>query len=97
LAVAGHVAASTQNQALSALLFLYRNVLKRHFGWLDSVVRAKKPKRLPVVFLPEEATAVLAQLQGVRGLMGMLLYGAGLRLGECLRLRERWGQAGIRD
>jgi integron integrase len=89
LAVAGHVAASTQNQALSALLFLYRNVLKREFGWLDSVVRAKKPKRLPVVFSPEEAMAVLRQLQGVRWLMGVLLYGAGLRLEECLRLRVK--------
>ena len=87
LAVAGHVAASTQNQALSALLFLYRQVLERPFGWLDQVVRAKKPKRLPVVFSPEEATAVLCQLQGVRWLMGVLLYGAGLRLQECLRLR----------
>ena len=89
LAVAGHVAASTQNQALSALLFLYRTVLQREFGWLDNVVRAKKPKRLPVVFSPEEAMGVLGQLQGVRWLMGMLLYGAGLRLEECLRLRVK--------
>jgi len=89
LAVAGHVAASTQNQALSALLFLYRSVLQREFGWLDNVVRAKKPKRLPVVFSPEEAMAVLGQLQGVRWLMGVLLYGAGLRLEECLRLRVK--------
>jgi site-specific recombinase XerD len=66
LAIAGHVAGSTQNQALSALLFLYRKVLERGFGWLDNVVRAKKPKRLPVVFSPEEAIAVLGQLQGVR-------------------------------
>jgi len=55
LAVDGHVAASTQNQALSALLFLYREVLEQDFGWLEDVVRAKKPKRLPVVFSPEEA------------------------------------------
>jgi len=89
LAVAGQVAASTQNQALSALLFLYRKVLEREFGWLDNVVRAKKPKRLPVVFSPEEAIAVLGQLQGVRWLMGVLLYGAGLRLAECLRLRVK--------
>lgn len=89
LAVAGHVAASTQNQALSALLFLYRTVLQREFGWLNDVVRAKKPKRLPVVFSPEEAMGVLGQLEGVRWLMGMLLYGAGLRLEECLRLRVK--------
>ena len=62
MAVDGHVAASTQNQALSALLFLYREVLERDFGWLDDVVRAKKPKRLPVVFTPEEAMAVVEEL-----------------------------------
>jgi site-specific recombinase XerD len=89
LAVAGHVAASTQNQALSALLFLYRAVLQREFGWLNDVVRAKKPKRLPVVFSPEEAMGVLGQLQGVRWLMGTQLYGGGLRLMECLRLRVK--------
>ena len=59
LAVEGHVAASTQNQALSALLFLYREVLEQDFAWLADVVRAKKPKRLPVVFTPEEAMAVI--------------------------------------
>jgi len=59
LAVEGRVAASTQNQALSALLFLYREVLERDFGWLDNVVRAKKPKHLPVVFTPEEAMGVI--------------------------------------
>jgi len=89
LAVDGHVAASTQNQALSALLFLYREVLEQDFGWLDDVVRAKKPKRLPVVFSPEEAMAVIGQLQGIRWLMGLQLYGGGLRLMECLRLREK--------
>jgi len=89
LAVDGHVAASTQNQALSALLFLYREVLERDFGWLDDVVRAKKPKRLPVVFTPEEAMAVVEELQGIRWLMGMLLYGGGLRLMECFRLRVK--------
>ena len=75
LAVEGHVAASTQNQALAALLFLYREVLDRDFGWLDGVVRANKPKRLPVVFSPEEAVAILAELHGVRWLMGLQLYG----------------------
>jgi len=89
LAVAGHVAASTQNQALSELLFLYRQVLDCDFGWLDDVVRANKPKRLPVVFTPEEAMAVIGQLGGVRWLMGMQLYGGGLRLMECLRLRVK--------
>lgn len=89
LAVDGHVAASTQNQALSALLFLYREVLEQDFGWLNDVVRAKKPKQLPVVFTPEEAMAVIEQLQGVRWLMGLQLYGGGLRLMECLRLRVK--------
>ena len=89
LAVEGRVAASTQNQALSALLFLYREVLERDFGWLDDVVRAKKPKRLPVVFTPEEAMAIVEELEGQRWLMGMLLYGGGLRLMECLRLRVK--------
>ena len=89
LAVDGQVAASTQNQALSALLFLYREVLEQDFGWLEDVVRAKKPKRLPVVFSPEEAMAVIGQLQGVRWLMGLQLYGGGLRLMECLRLRVK--------
>ncbi len=89
LAVDGHVSASTQNQALSALLLLYREVLQQEFGWLDDVVRAKKPKRLPVVFTPEEAMAIIEELLGVRWLMGMLLYGGGLRLMECLRLRVK--------
>jgi integron integrase len=89
LAVEGRVAASTQNQALAALLFLYREVLERDFGWLDDVVRAKKPKRLPVVYTPEEAMAILEELQEVRWLMGMLLYGGGLRLMECHRLRVK--------
>jgi integron integrase len=89
LAVEGHVAASTQNQALSALLFLYREVLEQDFGWLNDVVRAKKPKRLPVVFTPEEAMGVIEQLQGVRWLMALQLYGGGLRLMECLRLRVK--------
>jgi integron integrase len=87
--VDGQVAASTQNQALSALLFLYREVLEQDFGWLKDVVRAKKPKRLPVAFTPEEAIAIIEQLQGVRRLMGLQLYGGGLRLMECLRLRVK--------
>ncbi len=87
LAVEGQVAASTQNQALSALLFLYREVLERDFGWLDDVVRAKKPKRLPVVYTPDEAFDVIGELTGRRWMMSMQLYGGGLRMNECLRQR----------
>jgi integron integrase len=87
LAVDGRVAASTQNQALSALLFLYRNVLEVDLPWLDDVVRAKRPERLPVVLTREEVVAVLRRLDGVPRLMAFLLYGAGLRLLECCRLR----------
>jgi integron integrase len=87
LAVQGKVAASTQNQALSALLFLYREVLGVQLPWLDSVVRAKSPQRLPVVLTREEVRTVLGQLDGVPRLMAVLLYGAGLRLLECCRLR----------
>jgi integron integrase len=87
LAVDGNVAASTQNQALSALLFLYRNVLEQDLPWLDEVVRAKRPQRLPVVLTRAEARAVLEHLHGTPRLMAILMYGAGLRLLECARLR----------
>jgi integron integrase len=87
LAVKEKVSASTQNQALSALLFLYRQVLGRKIGDLGDVIRAKKPKRLPVVMTHEEARAVLSHLEGDKRLMAALMYGAGLRLMECLRLR----------
>lgn len=87
LAVKEKVAASTQNQALSALLFLYRHVLGREVGDLSEVIRARKPKRLPVVMTLEEVKAVLANLSGDKWLMASLMYGAGLRLMECLRLR----------
>ena len=87
LAVQGKVAASTQNQALSALLFLYREVLGIQLPWLDGLVRAKSPQRLPVVLTREEVRTVLGQLDGVPRLMAVLLYGAGLRLLECCRLR----------
>ena len=87
LAVEGRVAASTQNQALSALLFLYREVLELDLPWLDGVVRAKRPQRLPVVLTREEVQAVLQPLKGVPRLMAYLLYGAGLRLLECCHLR----------
>jgi integron integrase len=87
LAVKAKVSASTQNQALSALLFLYRHVLDREVGDLGEVIRARKPKRLPVVMTREEVKAVLANLSGDKWLMASLMYGAGLRLMECLRLR----------
>ena len=87
LAVKEKVAASTQNQALSALLFLYRAVLEQDLPWLDGVVRAKRPERLPVVLTRGEVRAVLDRLHCVPRLMGLLLYGAGLRLLECARLR----------
>jgi integron integrase len=87
LAVHGNVAASTQNQALSALLFLYRNVLEQELPWLDGIVRAKMSERLPVVLTRDEVRAILQQLEGPPRLMAILLYGAGLRLLECARLR----------
>jgi integron integrase len=87
LAVAGKVAASTQNQAKSALLFLYKEVLEAELPWLDNVARAKAPKRLPVVLARAEVQALLSRLEGTHWLMASLLYGAGLRLMECLRLR----------
>jgi integron integrase len=89
LAVQGRVAASTQNQALSALLFLYRDVLGHDLPWLDEVVRAKRPARLPVVLTPEEVRALLGRMHGVPRLMATLLYGAGLRLLECAHLRVK--------
>ncbi len=87
LAVEGRVAASTQNQALSALLFLYRDVLDITLPWLDDVVRAKRPQRLPVVLSRDEVRLVLGRLDGMPRLMACLLYGAGLRVLECCRLR----------
>jgi integron integrase len=87
LATHGHVSASTQKQALSALLFLYREVLQQELPWVDNVRRAKRPRRLPVVLTRDEVAALLAGLQGTPWLMASLLYGAGLRLMECVRLR----------
>jgi integron integrase len=89
LAVSRQVAASTQSQALSALLFLYREVLGLPIEWVDDVERAKAPKRLPVVFTREEVRAVLGRLRGDAWLMASLLYGSGLRLMECVRLRVK--------
>lgn len=87
LAVKRQVAPSTQNQALQAILFLYRKVLKIELVWLDDVVRAKRQHRIPVVLSRREVAAVLAALTGRYQLIGKLLYGSGLRLMECLRLR----------
>ena len=89
LAVNRKVSASTQNQALFALLFLYRDVLKIALPRIEGVVRAKKPDHLPVVFTSGEAKAILARLSGVSLLVVGLLYGAGLRLSEALRLRVK--------
>lgn len=89
LAVAGQVSASTQNQAKSALLFLYREVLALELPWLDKVESAKTPKRLPVVLTRDEVMAVLSRLEGGHNLIAKLLYGAGLRIMECLRLRVK--------
>ena len=89
LAVAGKVAASTQNQAKSALLFLYREVLEIELPWLDRVEAAKAPKRLPVVLTRDEVQALLVRLEGTSWLIANLLYGTGLRIMEALRLRVK--------
>jgi integron integrase len=83
------VAASTQNQALSALLFLYKEVLKQEIGWLEKVERARKPAKLPVVLTRSEVKEIFAHLHGTPKLMAGLLYGSGLRLMECVRLRVK--------
>jgi integron integrase len=87
LAVERHVAAATQNQALNAILFLYREVLDIELPWLDDVVRAKRPVRAPVVLSPSEVRSVLANLGPPHDLVVSLLYGSGLRVGEAVRLR----------
>ena len=87
LAVSGHVAASTQNQALSALLFLYREVLGITLPWMETMVRAKRPQRVPTVLGSDEVKQLLAQMDGRTWLLSSLLYGTGMRLMECLRLR----------
>lgn len=87
LAVDRHVSASTQNQALAAILFLYREVLEVELPWLGDLVRAKRPTRVPVVLSRDEVRRVLAHLDGPSWLAASLLYGAGLRITECTRLR----------
>src|SRR5690606_30049389 len=89
LANEGKVAASTQNQALSALLFLYREVLDMELPWLDNLTRAKRPRRLPTVLSVSEVNAILARMDGRPWLVASLLYGTGMRLMECLRLRVK--------
>ena len=89
LAVTGNVAASTQNQALNALVFMYKSVLDKPLGNLHGVIRAKKPRRLPVVLSRKEVAAMLCNLEGVHWLAACLLYGSGLRLMECMRLRVK--------
>jgi integron integrase len=89
LAVNRNVAAATQNQALAALLFLYKEVMKVDLPWLEGIVRAKKPVHLPVVLTREEVARVLVELSGVQRLVANLLYGSGLRLLEALRLRVK--------
>lgn len=96
------VAAATQNQALSALLFLYREVLGTALPWLDDLDRVQRPARLPTVLSPGEAQRLLAAMSGTKWLMASLLYGAGLRLRECLRLRVKdvdfaYAQVVVRD
>lgn len=89
LAVQGQVSASTQNQALNALVFFYKHVMERGIGMLDGVVRAKRPEHLPTVLTAAEVDAVLKHLPGGFWLIGSLMYGAGLRLMEGLRLRVK--------
>ena len=89
LATDGHVAASTQNQALAALLFLYREVLEIKLPWLDGLTCAKRPQRLPTVLTQTEVKTLLTTLEGIKWLMVTLLYGTGMRLGECLGLRVK--------
>lgn len=102
LATEEKVSASTQNQALGALLFLYRYVLESPLPWLPDVVRAQRPMRLPVVMTPDEVRLILSHLTGVSYIVAMLLYGGGMRLMEALTLRIKdvdfdRGQIHIRD
>ncbi len=89
LATKSRVSGSTQNQALNALLFLYHHVLGKEIGYVNGVVRAKKAPRLPVVLTRGEVQALLSYLDGCEKIMATLLYGAGLRLMECCRLRVK--------
>ncbi|MDH5437021.1 MAG: integron integrase [Gammaproteobacteria bacterium] len=87
LAVEKHVSASTQNQALSALLFLYKKVLNLEVEWIDDVVRAKRPQRLPIVLSRDEVSKLLKNMNGLHKLLAWLLYGTGMRVSEAVSLR----------
>ncbi|MBU0560882.1 MAG: phage integrase N-terminal SAM-like domain-containing protein [Bacteroidetes bacterium] len=87
LAVTRRVSASTQNQALSALLYLYKNIIKTEIGWLQDVIRARNSSRIPVVFTKAEVREIFRNIEGVPKIVCSLLYGSGLRLGEALSLR----------
>jgi integron integrase len=89
LASDSHVSASTQNQALNALLFLFKEVLGKKIGLIEGVVRANRAKRLPVVLTKEEVIRIMDCIENIPWLMAVLLYGAGLRLLECCRLRVK--------
>ena len=89
LAVENRVASSTQNQALSAILFMYKEVLNIELPWLVDLTRAKRPEKVPLVFSKKEVQNILANLDGTYWIMAHLLYGAGLRLMECVRLRAQ--------
>jgi integron integrase len=89
LAVKNQVSAATQNQALAALLFLYRDVLSVELPWLTEIVRAKRPQRLPVVLTRTEVQRLLAKISGTEWLVASMLYGTGMRLGECVQLRVK--------
>jgi integron integrase len=97
LAVERNVAASTQNQALNAIVYVFKAVLKRELGDIGEVVRAKRPETLPLVLRRDEVQAVLDHIEGAHGLMAGLLYGSGLRLTECLRLRVKDLEFGYRQ
>jgi integron integrase len=102
LAVNGGISASTQTVALSALLFLYRDVLKKELPYVSNIERAQRRKKLPVVFARDEVRRVLTASTGTQGLIARMLYGSGLRLMECLRLRVKdldftYGQVIVRD
>jgi len=89
LAVERHVAAATQNLAKSSILFLYRDVLERELPWFDNVERARAPTRMPTVLSQAEVAEILSRLRGVHALVGRLLYGTGMRIMECMRLRVK--------
>jgi integron integrase len=92
-----HVSASTQNQALAAVLFLYKEVLRVELPWMDGIARARRPKRLPVVLTQAEAHSLLARMSGTHALIAKLMYGTGMRLLECLQLRVKDVDLGRRE